>query len=85
MSIAYTVAQGRCKTMVEQWLKEAIVSYLKNHSDEKPNSIAICGYFKLRVDLTLLALRELESEGRITRHDGVHRGWNGNHYYQAVA
>jgi len=70
--------------MAADWLKNAIVEYLRNRSDKRPNSIDICSYFKMRVDLTYSALRELEAEGRVVRHDLILGGWNGNHYYQAI-
>lgn len=63
------------------WLKDAIVAYLKNNPQLKPDSIDIIGYFKLSADVTYNALKELENENRIVRHNGLLGGWNGNHYY----
>ncbi|MEE8308650.1 MAG: hypothetical protein V3R81_15390 [Gammaproteobacteria bacterium] len=65
------------------WLKDAIIGYIQN-TDKQLNSIDIVSYFKLRVDITLFAIKDLEAEGRISRHDGMAGGWNGNHHYEVV-
>jgi len=64
-------------------MKPKIVEYLKSNPDRRPDSISICSHFKdVRVDITYTALRELENEGKVIRHNGALGGWGGNHYYR---
>lgn len=64
-----------------EWLKLAIIEYIKNNKDTRLNSIDIIHHFKLRVDITFIALKELEKELRVVRNDLFWEGWDGNHYY----
>jgi len=66
------------------WLQNAIVQYIRNNSDKRLNSIDIVSYFKLQVDITLQAISDLEKAERLSRHDGMAGGWNGNHHYEVI-
>jgi hypothetical protein len=66
------------------WLDNAIVEYLRNNADDKPDSIQIVSHFKLTADVTYAAIKRLEAAGRIQRHNHVLSGWAGKHHYTAV-
>lgn len=51
------------KTSELWWLKEPIIKYLKNHPGS--DKIDVTTHFKLRADITLNAIRELEDEGKV--------------------
>jgi hypothetical protein len=63
-----------------EWLKIAIIDYLKRLDVQRPDCITICDHFFLSADITLKALSELVEEGRIVRHDWL----PGKHYYEVA-
>ena len=68
-----------------EYLKEEIFHYIAM-SDLRQNTEDIVTHFRLRVDITLIALRELENEGRVVRHnDSLSlEGADGKHHYVAI-
>jgi len=54
--------------MAEQYLKDAVLEYLKDNPDKRLDSVDIVSYFKLRADFITDALWELEEEGHVTHH-----------------
>lgn len=66
------------------WLQNAILEYIKNNPDKRFNSQDICSHFRLRVDITLEAIKILKANGLIHRHNHFADGWNGNHYYEVI-
>lgn len=62
--------------MTPDWLKNAIEEYLQSRRpDQRPDSVDICAYMKTPLDMTYIALRELETEHRIIRHEAPQGSW----------
>ncbi len=71
--------------MAYEYLKQPILEYLQKCPRNDADSISICSYFGLSIDITLTALRELENEGRVVRRNfGTLEGAGGNYYCEAV-
>ena len=57
--------------MKNQWLKDAVMSYLESHKNV--DSVELVSYFKLRADITLAAINDLEEENKVEKY------WNGRY------
>ncbi len=65
--------------MSYSYLEEPIIEYIKKG---KFSSIDVVAHFGLGVDITLIVLKNLVTDGRVTRVDGPLDGWSENYYYK---
>jgi hypothetical protein len=56
----------------ETWLDASVYEYIKNNSGNV-DSVDIVSHFKLRADITLMAVSRLETTGKIEKREAV---WN---------
>jgi predicted transcriptional regulator len=53
--------------MEQHYLENALYEYIKKHEQENIDSVDIVTYFKLRCDITLEALSNLEKKNKVKR------------------